>query len=481
MDSIWTLNSEIEKRSPLHEDIHTDAAVIGAGMAGILTAYFLMKNGITCVVLEGDRIGSGQTKNTTAKITSQHALKYNKLIDDFGEEKARQYAAANQKAITEYFRIAEAEKASCMLEEMPAYLYSKSDTVQLEKELTAAKKLGIDAESAEITTLPFKTMPALRFNHQAQFSPLSFLKTVSDKLTVYENTMVTSVEDNVINTNNGTVTADKIVMTTHFPFINMPGYYFIRMHQERSYVLALEDAPQLNGMYYGIDADGLSFRNSGKYLLIGGANHRTGENSPGGKYNELRKSAKEYFPQGRESAYWSAQDCIPLDGVPYIGQYSASTPNMFTATGFQKWGMTSSMVSAMIISDLISGKPHPYPIFSPQRFNISASAKLLFEESVQSVKGLASEILDIPVEHIKQLLKGHGGIIEYKGSKTGVYKDDNGEVFCVSTRCTHLGCQLEWNPDELSWDCPCHGSRFDYKGKLIDNPAMKGINRDGNV
>jgi glycine/D-amino acid oxidase-like deaminating enzyme len=320
-----------------------------------------------------------------------------------------------------------------MLEEMPAYLYSKSDTVQLEKELAAAKSLGIDAESAEITTLPFITVPALRFNHQAQFNPLSFLNTVSDKLTVYENTFVLSVEDNVIKTNNGTVTADKIVMATHYPFINAPGYYFIRMHQERSYVLALENAPQLNGMYYGIDADGLSFRNSGKYLLIGVANHRTGENSQGGKYNELRKYAKEYFPQSSESAYWSAQDGIPLDGVPYIGQYSSSTPYMFTATGFQKWGMTSSMVSAMIISDLICGKPHPYPIFSPQRFNISASAKLLFEETIQSVKGLASEILDIPIEHINKLPKGHGGIIEYKGSKTGVYKDDNGEVFCNQT------------------------------------------------
>jgi Rieske Fe-S protein len=135
----------------------------------------------------------------------------------------------------------------------------------------------------------------------------------------------------------------------------------------------------------------------------------------------------------------------------------------------------------MIISDLICGKPHPYPIYSPQRFNFSASAKLLYEETVQSVKGLTSEIFDIPDEQIKQLPKGHGGIIEYKGHKTGVYKDNNGEIYCVSTRCTHLGCQLEWNPDELSWDCPCHGSRFDYKGNLIDNPAMKGINRDGNV
>lgn len=475
MGSIWALDLKTEKRNSMNENIHINTAVIGAGMAGILTAYFLQKSGIDCIVLEADRIAGGQTKNTTAKITSQHALKYCKLTEDFGKEQAQQYASANQKAINEYLRIITAENISCMFEELPSYLYSKNDYKAIENELKYANLLDIDAELAEITALPFKTVPALRFNHQAQFHPIMFINNIADKLKIYEDTKVISVEDNQINTVNGTVTAENIVITTHFPFINTPGYYFMRMHQERSYVVALENVPDLKGMYYGIDADGLSFRNSGKYLLLGGGSHRTGENSGGGKYDDLRKYAAKYYPSGHEAAAWSAQDCIPIDGVPYIGNYSSSTPYMYVATGFQKWGMTSSMVSAMIISDLINGKEHPYPIFSPQRFNISASAKQLFEEGLQSVKGLTGEIFSLPDESIKQLPNGHGGVVDYNNKKVGVYKSPEGELFTVSTRCTHLGCQLEWNPDEFSWDCPCHGSRFDYRGNLIDNPAMKRL------
>lgn len=482
MDSIWTSDIEIRKRNPLNDDLKVNTAVIGAGMAGILIAYLLAKSGVECIVLEAAKISSGQTKNTTAKITSQHALKYYKLIEKFGHDKASEYAGANQRAISEYRSIIKTENISCMFEETAAYLYSKNNEEQIKKEYEAVRKLNIDSDLTEITALPFSTVAALRFNNQAQFHPLQFINAISERLTIYENTKVVSVEDDIIKTNNHhTVKADNIVIATHYPFINVPGYYFLRMHQERSYVLALENVPKLDGMYYGIDAGSLSLRSSGKYLLLGGGNHRTGENSEGKKYDNLRKYAKEYYPQSRESASWSAQDCIPVDGVPYIGQYSSSTPNMYVATGFHKWGMTGSMVSAIIISDLINGKPHPYPIFSPQRFNISASAKLLFEEGVQSVKGLASELLEIPDETVSQLPAGHGGIIDYKGHKMGVYKNENGEIFTVSTRCTHLGCQLEWNPDELSWDCPCHGSRFDYRGNLIDNPAMKGLNRHGNI
>ncbi|NMA79100.1 MAG: FAD-dependent oxidoreductase [Clostridiales bacterium] len=214
------------------------------------------------------------------------------------------------------------------------------------------------------------------------------------------------------------------------------------------------------------------------FLLVGGGAHRTGENSAGGKYGNLRKTAQKFFPNGREVANWSAQDCMTLDGVPYIGQYSSSTPNLFVATGFGKWGMTTSMVSAMIISDLIQDKPHPYEIFSPQRFKPSVSAKSLMDEAAHAVKGLSSGIFNIPDAKLNDIPSGHGGLIEHDGQKVGVYKDESGEVFTVSARCTHLGCQLEWNPDELSWDCPCHGSRFDYHGDLIDNPAMENLHKN---
>lgn len=476
MESIWVQDIDIPKRASLQCDINTDVVIIGGGLAGVLTAYHLKQNGVKCIVLEANRIGSGQTKNTTAKVTIQHELKYDELIINFGEEKALQYVKANQRAIEEFFRIAQVEGIDCMLERKPAYLYSRKDTSSLERELLAAMKLGIDAEITNKTTLPFVVRGALKFNNQAQFHPLKFLKGVSENLDIYEDTKVLSIEDDKVITNKGTVTAERVVVATHYPFINVPGYYFMRMHQERSYVVALENAVMLDGVYYGIEEGEPSLRNSGEYLLVGGGAHRTGENSAGGKYRNLRSTAQKLFPSGKEIASWSAQDCMTLDGVPYIGQYSSATPNLYVATGFGKWGMTTSMVSAIIISDLLLGRPHPYEIFSPQRFKPSVSAKSLMDETAHAVKGLSSGIFNVPDVKLNDIPIGHGGLVEHDGQKIGVYKNESGEVFTVSTRCTHLGCQLEWNPDELSWDCPCHGSRFDYRGDLIDNPAMKSLN-----
>ena len=275
-------------------------------------------------------------------------------------------------------------------------------------------------------------------------------------------------------TDRGTVTAEHVVFACHYPFRNVPGYYFLRMHQERSYVLALENAAGLEGMYFGTDGDGLSFRPQGDLLLLGGGGHRTGENSAGGQYQKLRQAARSFWPESRETAAWSAQDGMPLDGVPYIGRFSATTPNWYVATGFQKWGMTSSMVAARLLTDLITTGASPWEeVFTPQRFQPSAAGKALLQESTQAAKGLGRRLFTPPRAEVEALPRGHGGVVEYRGEKLGVYKDDGGEVFCVSVRCPHLGCQLEWNPDEKSWDCPCHGSRFDYRGRLLDGPAQR--------
>ncbi len=476
MVSIWEKTTKIQQRPTLTENISIPVAIIGGGLAGLLTAYFLQAKGQKVIVLEANRIGSGQTKNTTAKITSQHGLIYHKLIQTFNEETALHYAQANQKAILEYQRIIEENNISCQFTKCAAFLYSTEQEEPLHQEAQAASHLGIQAEFTTDTELPFPVCGAVKFSHQARFHPLHFLQEVAKNITVYENTSVQKVQDHTIITNRGTVTAEKIIFTTHYPFINMPGYFFARMHQERSYVLALENVPLLNDMYLGIDEDGLSFRSNEPYLLFGGGNHRTGENSAGGKYEILRQKAQQYWPKGKEVAYWSAQDCMPIDGIPYIGQFSASTPNWYIATGFQKWGMTSSMVAAMILSDSVFGQENPFAAtFSPQRFDISASTVNLLKDSMQAIKGLSKEIFAIPQTKIEELPKGHGGIVEHNGQKVGIYKNMQGEVFQVSVRCPHLGCQLEWNPDELSWDCPCHGSRFDYKGQLINNPAQENL------
>ncbi|EOU1463013.1 FAD-dependent oxidoreductase [Clostridium perfringens] len=479
MKSVWSESCKFRKREALNKDIKTDVLVIGAGIAGILTAYMLKQKGREVVVIDAAEIASGNTKNTTAKITSQNDLIYSKLITEFGEEKARQYAKANELAIKKYKEIIEDKRIECDFEEKPAYVYSLNEVDVLKEEVEAAKNLGIDAEFVQEANLPFKINGAVKFNNQAQFNPLKFLKGISNELVIYENTRALEIKENLVVTSGGNITANNIVVATHYPIMNAPGYYFMKMHQERSYVLALENTSEIDGMYIDLNKEGYSFRTYNNLLLLGGISHRTGENEEGGSYDELRKVAKRLYPKAKEKYYWSAQDCMTIDGIPYIGRYSSETPNIYVATGFNKWGMTSSMVSAMIISDMILEKENDFSeIFSPRRFDLSLSINNIANDLIETAKNFIAQKVYIPSSEIEHIKNGHGGIIEYNGEKVGVYKNKEGKEFFVSTKCTHLGCQLSWNSDELTWDCPCHGSRFDYKGRLIGSPATKDLVED---
>ncbi|WP_444659719.1 FAD-dependent oxidoreductase [Caproiciproducens sp. R2] len=444
MKSIWSESCSFPKRDSLKNDIVVDTAVIGAGMAGLLTAYLLQKEGRNVAVLEAEQTAGGVTKNTTAKITSQHDLIYDSMIRDFGEESARQYAVANQKAIGKFEKIITENGIDCEFETKPAFIYSLDREEELMSEAQAAEKLGIDAEFTTETDLPFPVLAAVKFNGQAQFHPLKFLKSISADLTVYENTRVLIVRGDSIITNRGRVTADQIVIATHFPIVNVPGWYFARMHQERSYVIALKNAGRLAGMYIDADPDGYSFRTCGEYVLLGGAGHRTGKHPGTGCYEKLRSAAKQFFPQSEEVCHWSAQDCVTWDNLPYIGRYASSTPNLYVATGFQKWGMTTSMASAMILTDMICGRRNgEAEVFSPQRFHAAASAKNMLADFGTSAVELTAGLFSAPTR-----------------------------------KCTHLGCRLHWNPEEETWDCPCHGSRFTAQGELIGGPALRGIKHD---
>lgn len=479
MKSVWSENCNFRKREVLNKDIETDILVIGAGIAGILIAYMLKQKGKSVVLIDAVGTASGNTKNTTAKITSQHNLIYHKLISEFGEEKARQYAKANELAIKKYKEIIEEREIDCDFEEKSAYVYSLNETDILKEEIEAANKVGIDAEFVEEVNLPFKIAGAVKFNNQAQFNPLKFLKELSKDLVIYENTRALEIKENLVITNRGNITSNNIVVATHYPIMNVPGYYFLKMHQERSYVLALKNTNDIDGMYIDIDEEGYSFRTYKDLLLLGGVKQRTGENESGGSYDKLRKAAKELYPKAKEIYHWSAQDCMTMDGIPYIGRYSDETPNIYVATGFNKWGMTSSMVSAMIISDMILEEENDFSeIFSPKRFDLSLSINNVAKDIAETAKNFIAQNIYIPSSNIEHIENGHGGIVEYNGEKVGVYKNNEGKAFIVSTKCAHLGCQLHWNADELTWDCPCHGSRFDYKGRLIGSPATKDIVED---
>ncbi len=474
MESIWIKTCDRKRRPALKGHIEADVLVIGGGMAGILTAWKLGQSGVHAVVLEADQIGGGQTKNTTAKITSQHGMFCHTFLEKKGEETARNYIQANQAAVEEYKRIIRGNHIDCDLEERDNYVYSM-DIEQLKREVEAANRLGVRASLEEWIEIPVSCAGAVRFPNQSEFHPLRFIEALADGLEIYENTRVTDVDEMLVKTEQGSVRADKIVFTTHYPFINFPGMYFARMHQERSYLLALEHAGRLNGMYIGDGKGALSFRQYGPYILLGGQAHRTGENQAGGCYEELKKAAKKMYPDSRVAVYWSAQDCITTDKIPFIGQYAVDRPNWFVATGFQKWGMSSSMVSAMILRDLICGVENPYAdVFAPARFSVEEIPELV-KDGEKAVKGLVKRFFQIPEETIAALERGHGAVVDTPQGKAGVYKDEDGAIHQVDIVCPHLGCELAWNPDEKSWDCPCHGSRFDYEGNLLDGPAQVGI------
>lgn len=447
MESIWMAETEIRKRETLPGDMEVPVVIMGAGLAGVLTGYYLKQAGIKTVILEADRIGGGQTKNTTAKISSQHGLIYAGLIRTFGFKMAEHYARLNEAAIEEYERLIHEKEIDCDFVRCPACLYSTVDETLLKRETEAAKALGIGASFGRECELPFPVAGVARFERQARFQPLKFLAKIAEEVEIYERTKVLKVEDKRVETERGCVAAEHIVFATHFPFINMPGYYFARMYQERSYVVALEGAKNPEGMYLGIDKDGFSFRSQGDILLLGGGGHRTGLKRRECIYGMLRDKACEFYPGCHEVAQWSAQDCMTLDGIPYIGRFSGRKARWYVATGFGKWGMTTAMAGARILTALITGKSCPEgDIFSPQRRFTARAAKELAVHGAHTAKGLAKHLLP-------------------SGSDK------------VIPNCPHMGCRLEWNAEEKSYDCPCHGSRFDREGRLLDDPAQTDCRR----
>lgn len=432
LKSLWLDTVKMPVFPQLRKDIKTDVLIIGGGIAGILTAYYLHQKGVKYILVEKDTICSHTTGNTTAKITFQHGLIYHKILKSWGFNTAKMYLEANKLALKSYNELC--ENINCDHQVKDNYVYTLDNRKKLEDEYYALDKIGYNAQLCEYTSLPFKTLGAIKFTNQAQFNPLKFISQISKSLNIYEQTFVKEMVGNTAITNNGKINADKVIVVTHFPFINKHGSYFLKLYQHRSYVIALENANKLNGMYVDENKKGHSFRNQGDFLLIGGGSHRTGKN--GGNWNELRAFADIYYPNLNEKYHWSTQDCMSLDSIPYIGHYSKNTTNLYTACGFNKWGMTGAMVSAIILSDMVTGVKNDFAeIFNPSRNIIKPQ---LFINGFEATKNLLT---------------------------------------ITNKRCPHLGCGLKWNPAEHSWDCPCHGSRFSEKGKVIDNPANGDLHR----
>lgn len=426
MSSIWQKTAKLPQFPSIKGNQKTDVLIIGGGIAGILTAYYLQQQGIEYMLVEKNRILSGTTCGTTAKLTYQHGLIYDKLIKSGGKELARGYYLANKGAFEALKAIA--QTVSCDFEEKDSFIYTTDSPQKLEKEYAAMEKIGCAARLVRNLPLPIYTEGGLMVEKQGQFNPLKLLGGIAKDLNIFENTFVSEMQGNTAVTRLGKIRAEKVIVCTHFPFINKHGSYFLKLYQHRTYMLALENAQDIGGMYLDENKSGLTWRNYGKYLIIGGSSHRTGK--PGQGYEPLESLSRAKYPTAKIAAKWAAQDCITLDDMPYIGKYSLSTGGLYTATGFNKWGMTGAMLSAMILSDMVLGVKSQYSgLFSPSR---SILKPRLFVNGFETTASLLT-----PTKH----------------------------------RCPHLGCALKWNPHEHSWDCSCHGSRFAPNGKVLDNPA----------
>lgn len=429
MISIWQETVPLPEFPSLEGDIKTDVLIIGGGIAGILCAYFLQQEGINYTLVEANKICTGVTGCTTAKITSQHGLIYSKITKEFNLEKAQMYLKANENALKEFKELC--KNIPCDFEEKNSYVFS-DNKCKLENELNTLLKIGYKADFKKELPLPISTAGAIEFQNQAQFNPLKFINGICKGLNIYENTRIKEFDGKKFTYDKGSITADKTIVATHFPIFNKHGSYFLKMYQHRSYVLALDNAPDSNGMYVDDDKKGLSFRNYNGLLLLGGGSHRTGKK--GGNWQELEDFASKHYNKSKILYRFATQDCMTLDGVPYIGRYSEKLNDIFVATGFNKWGMTSSMVAAKILKDEVAGKNSEFSkVFDPSRTMLRMQLAVNGIESVCNLLSLSEK------------------------------------------RCPHLGCALKWNPVEHSWDCPCHGSRFSHTGKLLNNPSNNDI------
>ena len=493
--SVWLDSSERTDYPPLDGGTEVDTAIVGGGIAGLATAFELLEAGQSVAIVERGRIVEGTTGYTSAKLTSQHGLVYDHLLEHFGEREARQYARANEAAIDAVESTVEEYDVDCDFERTPAYTYTESadEVGRIRDEVEAARRLGLPAAYVESVPLPFDVAGAVRFDDQARFHPRNYLLALARRIDeregshVFERTRATEVAGGrrpQVSTDRGTVLADDVVVATHFP-IHDRALYFARMYPKRSYVLDVRlrgDVPE--GMYYRPEEPYFSVRphpaGEGERVLVGGQNHRTGHGgSTADRYRKLERQARERFDVEAVENRWSTQDFASVDKVPLVGKHSPLSNHVYLATGFGGWGMTSGVAAGAVLADRILDRPNPWDdVFRPTRFDLGASKRDLLEHNTHAMGHFFADHLGIsPTVDVSEIGRGEADVVDADGDAVGVYHDEDGEYHAVSAICPHMGCHVEWNDGERSWDCPCHGSRFGYEGSVIDTPAVDGLER----
>jgi glycine/D-amino acid oxidase-like deaminating enzyme/nitrite reductase/ring-hydroxylating ferredoxin subunit len=494
-ESFWIDNGPArDPRPSLEGSEQAEVAVLGGGIVGITTALLLAEEGVDVVLLESGRLARGVSGYTTAKVTSQHGMIYSRLRSKHGAEAARVYGQANEAALAWIAERIERDGIECDFRRQPAYLYMSEggSRGKLEKEVEAAIEAGLPASLVEETPLPYGVEAAERFDDQAEFQPVDYLLALADRLEergcrIFEDSRALDVRGDgpcVVSTAAGSVAAERVVVATHYPFLDR-SLAFARVHPHRSYAIVcdIEGKPPA-GMHINGDSPTRSIRpvpaDGKELLLVGGEGHKVGE---GGdtreRYARLEEFARKHWQVRSVDYRWSTQDGITIDGMPYVGRMTPRGSRLFMATGFGKWGMTGGTMAALLLADLLLGRDNPWAsTFTPNRFNPRAGGPKLLEENAR----VGAHFVGDRLRHrggrpIEDLAPGEGDIVSLDGEKVAGHRRDDGTLVAVSTRCTHLGCQLNWNTAERSWDCPCHGSRFNPEGAVLQGPAVRELER----
>ncbi len=492
--SLW-LDTAPESDYPrLDRPLSVDVAVLGGGIVGVSTALLLKRAGMTVAVIEADRIAGGVTGHTTAKLTSLHGLVYDRISSSFGDDGARAYGEANQAGIEQIAQWVADEQIDCDFRRKPNYTYasSRESLDDIEREVEAAQRAGLPASYTEKADLPYPIAGAVRFEDQAEFHPRRFLLALAELIVgdgshVFEGTRATGVSEGRpcrVETTGPPLTAGNVVVATHFPFLDR-GLYFARIHPERSYTLGVRirgAAPE--GMYISAERPTRSIRShpvaDGEILIVGGEGHKTGQGGDTlARYQALERFAHEHWDVESVDYRWSSQDNEAVDHVPYIGKLAPHSPRIYTATGFRKWGLAQGVAAAMILEDLILDRKNPWAsLYDPARMKPLAAAKDLVKENANvATHFIGDRLTKRGGRPAEELAPGEADIVALNGEKVAGFRDDDGALHAVSPVCTHLGCQLNWNSGDRSWDCPCHGSRFSPDGEILHGPAVKPLER----
>lgn len=492
--SLWLKDGLSETFPKLEEDESCDVCVIGAGITGITTAY-LLSDKFDVILIDRHSPIHMTTGNTTAKVTFQHGLNYSELIESYGENKARLYYKAQVEGMELIKKLVKEHNIDCDFKEVPAMVYAETQEKydEIIKEKEAYDKLNIAYELLTVLPYGLKGIGGIKVFNQIQLDPVKYLNALLDKMKgrvrVYRDTTAVDIEEDSKDTYAVSIKGDleikstSVVVATGYPFFDKSGTYYSKLKPYRSYLVAfpIEDTKEDDMMLITnstpLHSMRFAYEDKQKYLLVGGGGHKVGtDDSSFASYKDIIDFGREFFDVDQPSFRWSSQDYVSIDRVPYIGKISKTYDNVFVATGFKKWGMSNGSFAGILISELLEGKKPLYSeLFSPGRNevtkNIGEFIKSNYDVAKHMIKGRVFQKKD----DLEDIQNDMGGIIKYKGKKVGAYKDNNGELFLVDTTCTHMGCTLEYNDAERTFDCPCHGSRFNYKGEVIEGPALKNL------